>query len=114
MLSDKARLAIADIVDYAKLALGFVEELAQTDFLEDRKTHLAVMRCLEVISEASRRIPADVKDKIPHINWRAIASAGNSYRHEYDRMDHDVVWDTVKVHVSALLAEMQQILKYES
>ena len=52
-------------------------------FLADRKTVYAVVRALEIISQAWRRLPADLLPRNPHIDWPSIAAAGNIYRHEY-------------------------------
>jgi uncharacterized protein with HEPN domain len=54
-------------------------------FVADRKTVYAVVRALEIISEASRRLPAELKDRHPEIDWIAVTAAGNIYRHEYER-----------------------------
>jgi uncharacterized protein with HEPN domain len=50
------------------------------------------MRALEIVSEASRHLTADVKARHSHIDWRAIADAGNVYRHVYHNVDLDRVW----------------------
>ncbi len=57
---------------------------------------LAVERLLEVISEASRSIPDDVKANSPNINWRGLADLGNWLRHAYHQTDADLLWDMVK------------------
>jgi uncharacterized protein with HEPN domain len=53
-------------------------------FAADRKTVYAAVRALEIVSEKSRRLPAEVKDRHPEIEWDAIAAAGNVYRHEHE------------------------------
>ena len=53
------------------------------------------MRCLEIISEASRRLSAAAKARHPQVPWRQIAGAGNVYRHGYDSVTLDIVWLTV-------------------
>ena len=55
----------------------------------------AVIRCLEVISEASRRLPEALKARHPSIAWKQIAGAGNVYRHDYEDVTAHVVWDTL-------------------
>jgi uncharacterized protein with HEPN domain len=57
----------------------------------DQKTVCAVVRGLEIISEASRRLPDDLKAGHPGIDWVAIAAAGNVYRHEYEGVDVDLI-----------------------
>jgi uncharacterized protein with HEPN domain len=56
----------------------------------------AVIRCLEIISEASRRLADDVKNRHPDIEWDQIAAAGNFYRHIYQGVRDDIIWKTVQ------------------
>ena len=54
----------------------------------------AVVRNLEIISEASRRLSESLKDRYPSIPWQDVRDSGNVYRHEYERVNDDVVWLT--------------------
>ena len=71
-------------------------------FAVDRKTLYAVVRALEIVSEASRRLPAELKDRHPEIDWIAAAAAGNVYRHEYEGVDERLIWHTVRHDLTAL------------
>src|SRR4051812_28786918 len=102
MLSNRARLALFDIRDNAKLAQTFVAALSFEEFRDDRRTFYAVTRCLEIVSEAARRLPPALRDRHPEIPWRAIMGLGNVYRHDYDNVAEDIVWRTVQ-HSLALL-----------
>ena len=66
-------------------------------FRDDTRTVFAVTRCLEIISEASRRLPSEVKTRYPSIAWKNIAGAGNVYRHDYEDVAAKLVWDTVQL-----------------
>jgi uncharacterized protein with HEPN domain len=69
---------------------GVTEEVfGRTPMIRD-----AVVRNLEIISEASRRLSDEMKERHPRVQWKAIAAAGNRYRHEYDFVDHSLVWFT--------------------
>jgi uncharacterized protein with HEPN domain len=80
-------------------------------FLADQKTYYAVVRALEIVSEASRRLPEDVKAWHSTIDWRAIAAAGNIYRHEYETIDPKVVWHTARVDLQDLEAIVRRELR---
>jgi len=95
MLSDRGKDALRDIGHYATVALGYVDGITLQQFKADERTFLAASRCLEIISEASRRLPAEFKTRHSHIAWSQMAAAGNIYRHEYDVVETDLVWDTV-------------------
>ena len=65
-------------------------------FKADLRAFYAVTRCLEIISEASRRLPNEVKARYPAISWKQMADAGNVYRHDYEDVAAQLVWDTVQ------------------
>jgi uncharacterized protein with HEPN domain len=98
---------LTDIRYNIGLALSFIGELNIDQFLADRRTVYAVMRCLEIISEASRRLPPDLKSRHPHIRWRGMAGAGNVYGHEYERVLDRAIWDTVHESLGPLLAVVE-------
>jgi uncharacterized protein with HEPN domain len=56
----------------------------------------AVQRGIEIISEASRHLPGDLKARHAHIRWPAIAQIGNVLRHEYHSISDRVIWDVVR------------------
>jgi uncharacterized protein with HEPN domain len=95
MRSDRSDLALRDILHHIDLAAAFLADTNLAAFKSDLRTLYAVTRCLEIISEASRRIADDVKRRHPAIGWRQIAAAGNVYRHDYEDVAAQMVWDTV-------------------
>ncbi len=77
-------------------AQSYVAGLTVETFTADSKSIHAVERCLEIISEASRDIPPDVKLQHPNTPWKQMADAGNFYRHVYDAVDPKLVWRVVQ------------------
>ncbi len=63
-------------------------------FRRDRRARQLVERNLEILSEASRRLPQELKETEPQIPWRAIAGLGNVLRHDYHETYPTVLWDT--------------------
>lgn len=104
MPSDRARAALVDIRDNIALAIAFAGKIRRENFGEDKMVYYAVVRCLEIISEASRRLPDDLKARHPLIPWYQIANAGNVYRHGYDALASNRIWDTVDLALPALRA----------
>jgi uncharacterized protein with HEPN domain len=107
MLSNRARLALFDIRDNANLAQQFVAAMSENAFKQDRRTFYAVTRCLEIVSEAARRLPASMRERHGNLPWRAIMGVGNVYRHEYDNVAEEIVWRTVKESLAPLIAAIE-------
>jgi uncharacterized protein with HEPN domain len=104
MLSDRAAGVLRDIERHINLAAQFVSGLEYETFRDDTRTIYAVTRCLEIISEASRRLPEEMKARYPSIPWKDIAGAGNIYRHDYEDVAAKLVWDTVQLALPQLQA----------
>lgn len=102
MPSDRARAALGDILRNIDLAEDFARALTVEQFMADIQRVYATTRALETISEASRRMPDDLKARHPHVPWRPIAGAGNIYRNGYDVIVAEVVWQTAQTGLEAL------------
>jgi uncharacterized protein with HEPN domain len=111
MLSDRVRKALLDIRDNILLAQQWSADMTLGAFTEDRPRFYAVTRCLEIISEASRRLPAELAQRHPHIAWRDIRNAGNIYRHDYDGVQERIVLETVRMSLPELLEAIEAELK---
>lgn len=68
----------------------------KASFAADVMLRMAVERLLEIISEASRHIPPEMKNTEPNINWRRLADLGNWLRHAYHRTDPGILWDMIE------------------
>ena len=88
---------LRDIAHHIDLANEFAAGIEYEAFRDDTRTVFAVIRCLEIISEASRRLPDELKARHPSIPWKDIAGAGNVYRHDYEDVAAKLVWDTVQL-----------------
>jgi uncharacterized protein with HEPN domain len=95
MLSETERDALKDIRDNIARAMRFVHGLDLDGFLRDDKTFYAATRCLEIISEASRRLPSAFKERFPEIPWKDVAGSGSIYRHNYEDVQERRIWKTI-------------------
>jgi uncharacterized protein with HEPN domain len=102
MPSRTTETALRDIRYHIELATEWVAGFDPDKFRRDLGTVYAVTRCLEIISEASRRLPDDLKARHPAIAWKQMAGAGNVYRHDYEDVAAQFVWDTVQRALPAL------------
>ncbi len=101
---------LSDIHYHIVLAEKFAEGMSYEVFRDDLRTIYAVTRSLEIISEASRRLPDELKARHPLIGWRDMAAAGNIYRHEYEDVAARGVWDTLTHHLPPLRVVIEQEL----
>jgi uncharacterized protein with HEPN domain len=100
----RSEAALPAIHDNIGLARSFCAGLTLESFAADRKTLYATTRCLEIISEASRRLDPHFKDQHPLVPWRDIADAGNAYRHAYESLRTSRLWNAVYAGLAQLLS----------
>ena len=100
--SEATRRWLNDIQHHIAMAQGFIAGLSYETFKDDNLHLYALTRCLEIISEASRRLPAELKARHPSVEWRKMADAGNIYRHEYEDVAARRVWQTATVDLPQL------------
>lgn len=110
MRSDRERSALIDILHNIVLAENFARDQTFKIFHDDLMRLYAVTRCLEIISEASRRLSDDLERRHPEIPWRQMAGAGNIYRHDHEDVAARRVWDTVQIALPPLRAVVEQEL----
>jgi uncharacterized protein with HEPN domain len=72
------------------------------EFEADWELRFIVQRAIEIISEATRRLPEELKAARPEIEWRSVAGIGNVLRHEYHSISDRVVWDVVQAELPLL------------
>src|SRR6266487_2547207 len=109
MLSDAETRTLRDMAHHIGLATRFTAGFDYETFVEDARTIYAVTRCLEIISEASRRLPDALKARHPAIAWKQMAGAGNVYRHDYEDVAARYVWDTAQL----ALPDLRRVVESE-
>jgi uncharacterized protein with HEPN domain len=102
---------LADILNAAQKALDFVAGMSYEDFLADDKTIYAVIRALEIIGEAAKRIPPDLRDLHPQVPWRSMAGIRDKLIHNYVNVHPEVVWRTVTEDLPPLLPMLRRVLE---
>lgn len=92
-------LHIRDEIDQVRAAL---QDVSFEVYRESYMLRRAVERALQIISEAARALPPEMRVRYPEAPWSAIISLGNVLRHEYQRLDDKRVWEIATVHLPQL------------
>lgn len=77
-------------------------EVEEPEFMKDARTQDAVLRRLEIVGEAVKRLPDSFRNQHPHVPWKRIAAFRDVAIHHYDRVDLDRVWALVEDDVPTL------------
>ena len=85
--------------------------MSREEFLNDKKTVKAVLRNLEIVGEASKRIPPPLRDKYPDIPWKKMAGLRDKLVHEYFGVDLEIIWQLLKEELPGILHPVQQMLR---
>lgn len=101
---------LEDILTASRKAQAFVGDMDYVSFAADEKTVFAVVRALEIIGEAAKRIPPEVRDRHPSIPWRAMTGIRDKLIHDYTSVNQAVVWQTVSDDLPLLAVQMESIL----
>jgi uncharacterized protein with HEPN domain len=101
---------LEDILDAIQKVAKFIEGMTFDQFAADDKTAFAVIRALEIIGEATKHIPEEVRRNYPRLPWREMAGIRDKLIHEYFGVNLEVVWKTATEDLPKLEREIRLIL----
>lgn len=81
--------------------------------LDDPTISRAIVRSLEVIGEAVKKLPPELRAKYPHVEWSDIAGMRDVLIHNYFGIDYDIVWEVLQEHIPDLQHELERIIALE-
>jgi len=99
-----------DILQAIAFIREYIKDMDYKAFEADRKTQDAVIRNLEVIGEAARTIPDEIKDKTAEIEWYKIVALRNILIHEYFGVNLKIVWDVIQNKLNAIESTCRELL----
>jgi uncharacterized protein with HEPN domain len=99
---DDAALLL-DMLEAAKEVCGYVDGKTREDYERDGMLRRSVERVIEIIGEAARGISTALRTAHPEVPWHQISATRHILAHEYGRVDNEIMWRIVTVHVPELV-----------
>ncbi len=104
---------IKHIADECSYIISVTKNLSKDEFLDDETLKRAVVRSLEIIGEAAKKISADFKVKWNSIQWKNMAGMRDRLIHDYIGINYSIVWDVAKNKIPELNDQIRQVLSKE-
>jgi len=104
-------LYLTDILKALEAIEGFVEGMKFEDFKKDDKTSSAVIRKFEIIGEATKKIPDNIRQEYTTVPWREMAGMRDKLIHFYFGVNYNLLWQTIKNRIPQIKPVISQILQ---
>lgn len=104
---------LEDILSSMEKVQEYISDQTFLDFIKDNKTVDAVIRNFEIIGEASKNIPVDIKKKYSNLPWEEMYRLRNKATHENFGIDYEIIWEIVTKHLPQNQNDIETILKIE-
>jgi len=102
---------LEDIIDAMEKAELAITEVEYERFADDFMINFVVIRALEIVGEATKRLPLSIRTQYPHVPWKDMAGMRDRIIHGYDSVDLQIVWNVVKNEIPRIKPIIQQILR---
>jgi len=110
-VSRDIRLYLEDIIDAVAKIERFTAGVGREEFRRDSMVFDAVVRNLEIIGEAVKNLPQELRHDTSDLEWRKIAGLRDVLAHGYFSLDEEIVWDVVRTKLEPLAVEARRIIK---
>jgi uncharacterized protein with HEPN domain len=112
-MSKEPKEYLRHIQDECSYIISVTENLLFEDFMDDETLKRAVVRSLEIVGEATKKIPADFKVKWSTIQWKNMAGMRDRLIHDYIGVNYSIVWDVMKNKIPDMHKQISEFLDKE-
>src|SRR5665213_2859074 len=113
MSAPDAELTLQQIIEVCEKAIEFRNSVKWKEFRDDWRKQMLGERLVEVLGEAVKRLPDDLRNRHSQLPWKKIAGTRDYIAHGYDSVDYDVIWGVLDVEAGRLRESVQAILAKE-
>lgn len=113
-MSREWRLYVADMKACCDRAAEYTAGLGRAQFEAKRMVYDATLRNLELLGEAARHVPDDIRARAPGIPWRRIVAVRNILIHGYLSVNNDIIWDILQNEIGFLRKALKKLLTAKS
>ncbi len=103
-------VAVRQMLDHGSEAVQMAQDRSRADLDLDRMLNLSLVRLLEVLGEAERRVPDDFRSRYPNVPWRQTTDLRNVLIHDYDTVDFDALWRIIQDDLPPLIQQLHGII----
>lgn len=114
MSSRTDRDLLGDLLEAIPRAEAYLAGLNYEQFLADTKTQDAVIRTLEIVGEATKRLSPAIRERHPEIPWKNMAGVRDKLIHDYFGVNLDIVWQIVRDELPQLAVQVASVLEGET
>lgn len=112
-MSKEPKEYLRHILNECQFILSVSQNISEEDFLKNETLKRAVVRSLEIIGEATKKIPADLKIRWKTIQWKSMAGMRDRLIHDYMGVNYVIVWDVVKNKIPDISNQIYKIINLE-
>ncbi len=113
-MSRSLRLYLDDIINCCDKIIRYTEQLNYDGFTNDELVYDAVIRNLQIIGEAVKKVPLEIRNKYNQIQWRKIAGLRDILVHVYFSLEDETIWDIIQTKIPSLKTTIEQIIIEEN